>query len=486
MIGGATGGASPPGDGDASPAGVGDASPAGRGDASSPGIGGASPAGTGNASSPADGASSPAVGGATHSYLTKPELARLWRAARETWERNGGLRGEARVPALSEAEAFELAGLIPRARRSLRAGDTLELRLVRLDERLRGSGLAASLRDALEGLGGPLRDRPAERAAASARWMALWEEALAHPASEAPEVTAWIERLRASGALKRAAPGAEQATLQACLDVLETLPRGGVELSRLASELLGDPHALDHDTALGGLLGAALAARNGRERPRSAAAWRQEWAAAGVVCDELSCNVLALGLRPVGPGAVAGSLRLLAEAGEPAVLTLRQLAREPPAFAPATAFVCENPAVVGAAAARFGGAAPVLVCTGGWPNTAAGMLLDRLADSRCELRYQGDFDRDGRLIANHLARRHGARGWRTDAATYLAAARLRKGRAPDCGVATGDGALAAAMRRERVAVYEEDVVGELLEFAHSERASVPRPRDRSAERPLDQ
>lgn len=396
-------------------------------------------------------------------YLAKPELARLWRAARKTWERNGGLRGEARVPDLSELEAFELAGLIPGARRQLGVGDTLTLQLARLDERLRASGLAASLEDALERLGGPLRDRPAERATARAASAALWDEALAHPAAVESELAAWLERLRASGALKRIASGAQRETLLACLEVLTTLPRDGVELSRLASEVLGDPHALDPDTVLGGLLGAALAARSGRGRPRSAAAWRQEWAAAGVVCDELSCNVLTLGLRPLGECPVARSLRLLADAGEPAVVTLRQLAREPLAFSPATAFVSENPAIVGAAAARLEAAAPPLACTGGWPNTAVGVLLDRLRECGCELRYQGDFDRDGRRIAEHLARRHSARGWRTDAATYLAAARRREGRAPDCGTPPGEGALAVAMRRERVAVYEEDVLAELLD-----------------------
>ena len=105
----------------------------------------------------------------------------------------------------------------------------------------------------------------------------------------------------------------------------------------------------------------------------------------------------------------------------------------------------------------------MLVCTGGWPNTVAGLLLDRLRECGCALRFQGDFDRDGRRIAEHVARRHGARGWRTDAASYVGAARRREGRAPDCGAPAGEGALAVAMRRERVAVYEEDVLEELLE-----------------------
>jgi uncharacterized protein (TIGR02679 family) len=393
-------------------------------------------------------------------YLAKPEFARLWTAARRAWERNAGLRGEARVPGLSEAEAFELDGLLTWLRRRPRATATITVPLARLDERVRESGLAPSLEVVLEELGGPLRDLPAERGAAAAAWERLWSDAHQHPAAASPAVAQWVEQLRATGALKRAARGNERATLMACLDVLAALPRDGVELSRLASELLGDPHALDYDTTLGGLAGAAVASTAARERPRSAAQWREEWARVGVLCDALSCNVLALGLRPIGDGPVARSLRLLADAGEPAVITLRQLSREELTFAPETVFVGENPAVVNAVAEALGGHTRPLACAGGWPNTAVSVLLERLRASGCRLQYQGDFDPEGVRIAHYMYRQHGATSWHFDIRTYIAA--LNRKRVPVSSTLEHR-SLADAIDALGVAAYEEDVVDALVE-----------------------
>lgn len=393
-------------------------------------------------------------------YVNRPEFVRLWEAARRTWQRNGGLRGEARVDAVTEAEAFELAGFLTWQRRQPRAGMTVRASLPRLDERLRVSGVAPSLSAVLEHLGGPLRNAPVERAAASDAWEEVWAAAAEHPAAANPRTAEWLERLRASGALKRAAPGNERATLLACLDVLHTLPRDGVELSRLASEVLDDPHALDYNTALGSLTGAGLAFMADRERVRSAAEWRAQWARVGVLCDALSCNVLVLGLRPTGTGAVAQALRLLADAGEPAVITLRQLARETLHVEHETVFICENPAVVSAAAERHGHTARPLVCGGGWPNTAVSALLEGLQAGGCELRYQGDFDADGLRIAEHVARRHGAVGWRSDTRTYKAGLRGRGTTTEDSWRAADS--LAAAVAATGIAVYEEDVVDALL------------------------
>jgi hypothetical protein len=79
-------------------------------------------------------------------YLAKPELERLWVAARRAWERNGGLRGEARLDSLTEAEAFALDGLLTWLRRRPRAHAVLRVSLPRLDARLQESGLAPSLK----------------------------------------------------------------------------------------------------------------------------------------------------------------------------------------------------------------------------------------------------------------------------------------------------------------------------------------------------
>lgn len=394
-------------------------------------------------------------------YLAKPDLARLWAAARVAWERNGGLGGEARIDALTEAEALELDGLLTWLRRRPRAGAPVKVKLDRLDARVRESELGPSLKAVLEQLGGPLRDRPAERATTATAWEQLWADAHEHHAAGSPAVTEWLEGLSRSGALKKAARGNERATLMACLDVLAALPRDGVELSRLASELLGDPHALDYNTALSGLVGSAVAASAGRDRPRSAAQWRAEWARVGVLCDALSCNVLALGLRPTNDGAVAESLRLLADAGEPAVITLRQLSREPLAFAPETVHVCENPAVVNAVAEKLGGETQPLVCGGGWPNTAVSLVLERMQRCGCALRYQGDFDAEGVRIAEYMRRRHATTSWRFDLVTYADAIHHRRAA---CALPPApDARLADAIREVGVAGYEEDIIDALID-----------------------
>lgn len=401
-------------------------------------------------------------------YLSKPEFERLWEAARRTWERNGGLRGDARFGPVNEAEASELDGLLSWTRARPRAGAHLQVPLVKLDERLRHAALASSLKEALETLGGSLRDLPAERTAAANEWDCLWTEARGHRAAAESAIARWLDQLQSSGGLKRAARGAERETLIACMDVLAALPRDGIELSRLASEVLGDAHALDYDTAVGGLVGAALAYVEGRQRPSSAAERRDVWGRVGVLCDALSCNVLALGLRPSGHDAVSRSLGLLADAGEPAVLTLRQLSGATLAFEAGPVFVCENPAVISAAAEAVGADAHPLVCTSGWPNTAVSTLLDALVAFGCGLRYQGDFDAEGTQIAKFMGRRHNAGTWRHDIETY-AFALDRRGYGHDVSV-EGNRSVGEAIQAAGVAVYEEDIVDVLLDDVRARRA----------------
>lgn len=185
-----------------------------------------------------------------------------------------------------------------------------------------------------------------------------------------------------------------------------------------------------------------------------------------MIADDLLCNVLALGLRPEGAGPLAGSLRALASHGEPAVLTLRQLARGDLAFPPLPRVrVCENPAVIAAAADRLGATCPPLVCVAGIPNQAAWTLLARLAESGAEIAYHGDFDGGGIVIANAIARRFPSfRPWRFGASDYRAAfTRTGEPLAPGAiPTALWDPDLAPAMEQAGVAVEEEAVLGELL------------------------
>ncbi|GHE51230.1 hypothetical protein GCM10017778_39260 [Streptomyces vinaceus] len=71
---------------------------------------------------------------------------------------------------------------------------------------------------------------------------------------------------------------------------------------------------------------------------------REAWASAALLRDELSSTVLTLNLRgtPV--------LDWAADAGEPCVLPLRQLIRNPPGISAPSIRICENRTVLAAAA----------------------------------------------------------------------------------------------------------------------------------------
>ncbi len=375
----------------------------------------------------------------------------LWVAARRRLEGNGGhLAGSPLVLRdLTADEADAVAGLLGVARP--RDG-VIRVRLDRLDDALRRSPPGRGLVATLESTGGPLRDRRAERAAAATSGAATWDALARHPAAVAdPRLGAWLSDLRRSGLARRLARDAEARTVSVALDVLARLPADGVRLAVLAAETTGDAHGLDRRRPAGTLVVHALAFRAGRPFPEDAADWRRAWADAGVACDDLSCDVLALGL----PGG----------AEEPLRLTLRQATRWRPPHVPACAFVCENPAVVAAAADAGVPVAP-LVCVEGIPSTAALCVLGELAAAGSRIRYHGDFDWRGLAIATVVARKvPGVEPWRFSGADYLAHVGASLGTMPLTGrraASPWDPALAEAMSAAGVAVYEEQVLDGLL------------------------
>ena len=153
-----------------------------------------------------------------------------------------------------------------------------------------------------------------------------------------------------------AAPDDAARLLTACATALAALPREPTSLCRFAERTFGSAHALDDGLPLTGLVFGAARALGGTPDGEGAA-WRREvWASVGLLRDELSTTVLAVGL-PGDPGSTTGRmLGALAAAGEPAVSTLRQLTRDPPRLplhgVPVS--VCENPVVVAEAADRLG------------------------------------------------------------------------------------------------------------------------------------
>ena len=415
------------------------------------------------------------------SWLARPSLERLWTAARAKLEHYGALRGSACVEDPDASECRAVANLLGR-RTVPAAGRPLRVRLVELDRTLRASRFAVGLEEALAQHHGALRNLPAEKAASEERWRRFWRAARRHPlVLEQAGLGEWLADVESTGLYRRLAEkGSEDIgdLLERVLAVLGVILSGeaaGIRLAVLASRALGDSHALDPGHRVPALVLRALARLHQREIPTTAAARRDLWARGGVVCDDLSCDVLVLGLAPAGDDLLHRFARRYAAAGEPLRLTLRQLARsEPVRLAPGPVFVCENPAVVSVAADRLGRLSPPLVCLAGQPDTAARVLLESLAEGGAELRYHGDFDWGGVRIANALSRMVAFTPWRFTAADYRQAAALAGGaELGDHPVdAEWDRELRPAMEEKGLVVEEEAVIGDLL--GDLERASCGR------------
>ncbi|HMG30572.1 MAG TPA: TIGR02679 family protein [Jiangellaceae bacterium] len=205
-----------------------------------------------------------------------------------------------------------------------------------------------------------------------------------------------------------------------------------------------------------------------RDLPAGAGAeWRREvWASVGLLRDELSTSVLTLGLPGDAVSATGRALGAWREAGQPVVLTLRQLVRDPPSvrLAGVTVSVCEGPVVVSAAADELGSVCRPLVCTSGQPGSAAVHMLRLLSASGGRLRYHGDFDWGGVRIAAGLFGRFTTTPWRYDTVAYRAAVTAGLGREMTGRPADTrwDPLLAAAMRAHNVRIDEELVLDDLV------------------------
>ena len=222
-----------------------------------------------------------------------------------------------------------LLGRPPRAARGL------SVSLDELDALLRRSGIhAGGLAAAVVTLTGPVTVR-ADRVADEQRAWAEVFSGIETACAGRDQLAAWLERVRASGVVKRLAggsPAAGRGLLDVLASVVAALPTSGESLSAFAARITGRAHALDAGSRLGTLALGAARALSGLESPgpdESAAESRREaWAAVGVLCDELSSVVLTLAL----PGDASVTGRVLAAAGatrEPVWLTLRQLVRSP-------------------------------------------------------------------------------------------------------------------------------------------------------------
>jgi uncharacterized protein (TIGR02679 family) len=408
-------------------------------------------------------------------------LVSLRKRLRQRYERAAadGTLGRFRIANLGVDEHAALAAL---AGRSVRFSSSMQVDVEAIDAALRQSGIAPSLRDALEQIDGPIIHAETARMELTAAWSRV-VSAAGHPG-----LAQFLRAPAGIGLLKRLSRGDDARAIQLCASVdavLALLPAKGMTRAQLAAQTLGDAHALDGGRAVAALVLAvwrtvvapdrdsetlpddednAVRRDIGADSRRDIGAERARdiWAKAGVLVNELARPALFLNL-PAGDNASFAGI-----SGEPSYASLRLLVRSPPRWAVAgrDVFVCENPNLLAIAADRLGVDCAPIVCTDGMPAAAQRMLLTQLAQAGARLRYHGDFDWPGLRIGNHIVREYGARPWRFGAADYAAGveAAPRPGRpldGPDVAAAWDD-LLAPAMRTHQLSIPEESVVDCLL------------------------
>jgi uncharacterized protein (TIGR02679 family) len=390
---------------------------------------------------------------------------RLLAAARRRLERTGGvLDGDIGLARPTEAERRTVIGITGRYRPE--TAQRLAVPLRDLDGYLHdryGTGLLT----ALGRLHGPLRDRPAERADEDARREQALKSACASQLAGQGWFTAWLERIAADGTLTRLVRRGHAPLLDAAIRVLERLSSdlgGIVPLPVLAEWATGDTKALVSGTPLEQLVLRALAQRTGGDVPRDRAGRRALWENAGAIADDLASQVLVLNIGAEGDTVVCDWLRDAADFGIPFRLTLHQLATDPVVPAARTIFVCENPAVLRAAAGELEDTSAALVCTEGVPSAACHKLLGDAVRAGARLHWRADFDWAGLRITTDAVARHDARPWRMTAADYTAA--LGRGEStPLAGPSAAspwDPELARAMNASGSTVMEERLLPALL------------------------
>jgi uncharacterized protein (TIGR02679 family) len=257
--------------------------------------------------------------------------------------------------------------------------------------------------------------------------------------------------------------------MEAALRVLHALPVDGPSLAGFASDHTGDPHALDHGTALATIILDAVACAYDQPRPTDAEAVRTTWESVGVVPDPVSSTVLALGVTGEGSSPLDRWLASAANSAEPVVLTLANLRRWPVRPLPATArlFVVENPSLIAEAASR-GWSGPAMVCSSGRPSVAVTTLIRQLTADGATAFQHADFDAAGLSITQWLATRVATIPWRMTTDDYLSGV-IGPDRVPSSQVpeTPWDPGLQAAMARAGHPVYEEQLRAVLLDAMDS-------------------
>jgi uncharacterized protein (TIGR02679 family) len=388
----------------------------------------------------------------------------VWAAVRERLERTGHSLGGTIVVEVDFDAADRLGGLLGRA---LRPG-SVRVSLSDLDTALRRSAAARGLVPVAADLtGAPLRDRPAERAAAKVERHQQWAnlDAMLVEAGLADRdwVPSWTQSLRRTGLVSRLPAETAATALSSAVRTIaailgaEPSPRS---LGELATETTGNAHGLDAGSPAAAITLRAVASAFDLAPPASAADRRAIWQRVGISSDEISGTVIVWALRPPGTDGWSAMMRERADLGLITHLTTHELRRASElTIRNEIVHACENPQVLQQLAAA--GIDRPIICTSGNPSAVGALLLERVS-----VRYHGDFDWPGIAIARRVMER-GATPWRLGHTDYLSAIERLPliNRLPLTGrteTTPWDDELQTAMAASDVAVHEEAIINTLL------------------------
>lgn len=410
-----------------------------------------------------------ACDGAEFGALLGDKVMWLWEQFADRADRSGDRameHGTVTITAPSDAaQRAAVLGLL--GARALRPGQSKRINLPELTRRLRarGPGLtpAAVAAHAVRRALGRNTAEQARRAARLAGLQELHNRLLASlpptaPVRPGPQEWAVLQR---TGRVSRIAhhPAPEE-LLAALARVLARLSQTGrLDRRLLAHEVAGDPHALDADSDLGGLV---LAEATACGAVGSGLHRRDAWARLGVDLDTLTGGLLSLNVHPRGWRIPRNQPLML-----PPWTLERTCWPEPDTRTSGWVFVTENPSITAAALALSSPQPVRLRCTVGTPSPCELAALRRIASAGWRIAVRADFDAAGiQHVRAVLAAVPNAAVWRMTAGDYTASLHpapfqpgaLDLGRLADT---PWDPALHQSMRTHGRPAYEEALIGTL-------------------------
>ncbi|MET3807692.1 uncharacterized protein (TIGR02679 family) [Nakamurella sp. UYEF19] len=395
--------------------------------------------------------------------LQTPAWSRLLALARRRLERTGGeLSGSITLSNSTDEERRLIIG-ITGVHRPVGV-KSMKVDLADLDDSVHQEH-EMSLVAALALLHGPVRNRPVESSEEDQAKSEAIRDVRRRAGAHAGEqwFRTFLDQLTLDGTITRLVRRGDADQLGWAGEVLALLPAAQpISIPVLAERATGNTKALS-GTPIATLVLRALAARAGVVPPANSEQRRDCWESAGVVMDDLSSQVLVVGLRPRGDHVVADWLRDAADFGIPFRLTLHQLTGDVTTLTQPDIWVCENPAVLRAAAAELEDRCAPLICTEGQPSAACHRLLARATGT---VHWRGDFDWTGLRTTAAAMTRYGAVPWRMSSSDYLAAldaplteTEPLKGPAAE---SPWEPELAGLMAERGRAVMEERIIPELI------------------------